>query len=268
MSTKRYMNSGEDSLGIYLREVRKTRILTQQEEVDLAKRSQGGDDTALDELVRNNLRFVISVAKEYQNQGLPLTDLISEGNCGLILAAKKFDHTKGFKFISYAVWWIKQCIMSSLNDNSRTVRIPANVVNKLYKSRKEIAEFEKHNHRQPTKEEVDMVDIPKCISLNITINEDGDEYTNVIENKDADRPDEDKKMHLIIKKEISKVLDTISPRERDIIESYYGINGTPMTLEMIGEEYDLTKERIRQIKDKAIRKLRHHVEPLRDLIYD
>lgn len=268
MSTKRYMNSGEDSLGIYLRDVRKTRILTQTEEVELAKRAQDGDDTALDELVRNNLRFVISVAKEYQNQGLPLTDLISEGNCGLILAAKKFDYTKGYKFISYAVWWIKQCIMSSLNDNSRTVRIPANVVNKLYKSNREIAKFEKQFHRQPTKEEVERVEIPKCISLNITINEDGDEYMNVIEDKNADRPDEDKKMALLIKKEISNVLGTISPRERDIIESYYGINGTPMTLEMIGAEYDLTKERIRQIKDKAIRKLRHHIEPLRDLIYD
>jgi RNA polymerase primary sigma factor len=259
MSNK-YLNPNEDCISIYMRDVRKSDLITAEKEVELAKKIQDGDKRALDELVKANLRFVIKIAKEYQNQGLAAADLISEGNYGLITAAKKFDHTKGFRFNTYAVWWIKQSIMQSLNDNSRTVRLPGSVINKLSKIRKEVDVFEKENQRSPYDDEVEQIHIPSCTSLNTTINEDGDELLTLIEDKTFTRPDqmgdEDDMMR---KNEMKRALNGLSHREIEIINCYFGLNGEPMTLEMIGEEVDLTKERVRQIKESAIRKVRNNL---------
>jgi RNA polymerase primary sigma factor len=272
--SRKYVNFDvEDNIGKYFKDVRKSIILTPSEEVSLAERIKEGDDKAVDLLVNANLKFVISVAKEYQNQGLPLSDLISEGNYGLIKAAKRFDHEKGFRFISYAVWWIRQSILQSLNDNARMVRLPANIINKITYLNKEISKFEFINEREPVygeifdkdKEVMDMVYYPKCLSLNETINEDGDELIELIPNNDEDYVLEiDNK----VKNELQKTLSVLDEREKDIIENYFGINTDlePMTLEAIGEKYNLTKERIRQIKEKAIRKLRHNANGLYSLM--
>ncbi len=236
MSNK-YLNPNEDCISMYMREVRKSEIITADKEVELAKRIQSGDEKALNELVNANLRFVIKVAKEYQNQGLPVADLISEGNYGLITAAKKFDHTKGFRFNTYAVWWIKQSIMQSLNDNSRTVRLPGSVINKLSKIRKETDLFEKENQRMPYDDEVEQMYIPSCTSLNTTINEDGDELLTLVEDKTFTRPDQmEDEEEMLRKNEMKRALNGLSEREIEIINCYFGINGEPMTLEMIGEE--------------------------------
>jgi RNA polymerase primary sigma factor len=257
---KNFIDNKEDGMGIYMKDVRKNSLISAEREVELAKMILEGDERALNELVSANLRFVIKIAKRYQNHGVPIADLISEGNYGLITAAKKFDHTKGFRFISYAIWWIKQCITQSLNDNSRTVRLPGNMINKLTKSKKEVDQFVKENHRNPTIEEVPQFFVPSCTSLNSPINEDGDELLNVIENDLFGRPDvvpfeeENLKNSLL-----SNAMKTLSSREIEIINCYFGITGEPMTLEMIGEELELTKERIRQIKESAIRKIRNNV---------
>lgn len=258
--TNKYIDLSEDSLNLYLKDVRKNEIITIDEEVELAKRIKAGDEVALNKLVTANLRFVIKIAKEYQNQGLPVADLISEGNYGLITAAKKFDHTKGFRFISYAIWWIKQSILQSLNDNSRTVRLPGNIINKLSKIKKQIEFFEKQNHRGPQNDEVEQISTPTCISYNVTINEDGDEMINLIEDKFFNSPDtfHDEEEYLKAR-EMSKAIRGLSSREIEIVNCYYGINGEPMTLEMIGDEVGLTKERVRQIKEGAIRKIRNNI---------
>lgn len=268
---KRYVSfDTEDSVSKYFKDVRKSTILTSKEEVILAKRIMNGEQKAIDELVMANLKFVVSIAKDYQGQGLPLPDLISEGNLGLIKAASKFDHKRGFKFISYAVWWVRQSIIQSLNDNSRMVRLPANVIQKLSTLKKEIAKFEYENEREPVygeifdknDEPIAFISFPKCASLNDTINEEGDELAELIasEMEEEDRLIVDER----IKKELDKTLSILSDRERDIIEHYYGVNTDcePMTLEAIGEKYSLTKERIRQIKEKSLRKLRHNANNL------
>lgn len=258
--TNKYIDLTEDSLNLYLKDVRKNEIITIDEEVELAKRIKNGDQEALNKLVSSNLRFVIKIAKEYQNQGLPIADLISEGNYGLITAAKKFDHTKGFRFISYAIWWIKQSILQSLNDNSRTVRLPGNIINKLSKIRKQIEFFEKENHRDPFNDEVEYISIPTCVSFNVTINEDGDEMVNLLENNFFKSPDTFTEEEEYLKvREMSKAIRGLSAREIEIVNCYYGINGEPMTLEMIGDEVGLTKERVRQIKEGAIRKIRNNM---------
>lgn len=258
--TNKYIDLSEDSLNLYLKDVRKNEIITIDEEVELAKRIKAGDEVALNKLVTANLRFVIKIAKEYQNQGLPVADLISEGNYGLITAAKKFDHTKGFRFISYAIWWIKQCILQCLNENSRTVRLPGNVINKLSKLKKEIEEFEKENQRSPFESEIAHIEVPNCTSLNIAINEDGDELLNIIEDKTFSKPDElEEEEDFLKKREMERALNGLNNREIFIINCYFGIDGEPMTLEMIGEEIDLTKERVRQIKESAIRKVRNNL---------
>lgn len=258
-----FINNKEDGMGIYMKDVRKTDLITAEKEVELAKRIAEGDDRALNELVSANLRFVIKIAKRYQNQGVPVADLISEGNYGLITAAKKFDHTKGFRFITYAIWWIKQCIIQSLNDDSRTVRLPGNMINKLTKIRKEVDLFEKDNQRTPTNSEVQQVIVPSCTSLNNPINEDGDELGSLIENNIFSSPDIIKDEDENVKNSgLNRAMKSLSDREIEIINCYFGITGEPMTLELIGEEFGLTKERIRQIKESAIRKIRNNVESI------
>ena len=267
VNTKRFIDTTEDSISSYLKEVRKVDLLTPEQELELTKKVAEGDKKSLDHLVNANLRFVISVAKEYQGQGVPLPDLINEGNYGLIKAATKFDHTKGFRFISYAVWWVKQSILQSLSDNSRTVRLPINITNQLSKIKKQIAQFEQENHREPTEIDMDLSVLlhPKCSSLNDKINEDGDEVLDLIADNTFNRPDEDFYGDDILKNELEKTLSILNDRERNIISMYYGIDGQSMTLEQIGDEYGLTKERIRQIKQKGLRKLRNNCVNLLEL---
>jgi RNA polymerase primary sigma factor len=271
---KKYVNfDNDDSISKYFKDVRKSVVLTPKEEISLAKRIKNGDEKAIEELVNANLKFVISIAKEYQGQGLALSDLISEGNYGLVKAATRFDYKRGFRFISYAVWWVKQSIIQGLNDNARVVRLPANVINKISKLNKEIAKFEHINEREPIFGEivdeevsVELLRYPKCASLNEYINEDGDELIELIpgEEQQEDKIEVDER----IKKQLGKTLSVLDERERNIVECYFGIDTDcePMTLEAIGEKYSLTKERIRQIKEKAIRKLRHNAHDLYDLI--
>jgi RNA polymerase primary sigma factor len=265
---KKFIDTSEESISIYLKEVRKAKILTPEEEFEITKKIAEGDESQIEFLIKANLRFVISIAKEYQNQGLPLVDLINEGNYGLIKAAKKFDYTRGFRFISYAVWWIRQSILQCLSDNSRTVRLPVNITNQLSKINKEIAQFEQLNHRRPTDLEVDMsaLNHPTCTSLNDKINEEGDELVDLIEDNSFGRPDDDFYSDEILKNNLEKTLSILSDRERNIINMYFGIDGSAMTLEQIGEEYGLTKERIRQIKEKSLRKLRSNCDNLFEFI--
>jgi RNA polymerase primary sigma factor len=275
---KQFINlNGDDSVTKYFKEVRKSGVITPEKEVELAKKIQDGDKSAIDELVFANLKFVISIAKEYQGQGLSLGDLINEGNYGLIKAATRFDHTKGFRFISYAVWWIKQSIIQSLNDNARVIRLPSNVINKLSLLRKEIEKFKLENEREPVYGDIiidgeveNLIDYDSlsCKSLNDTINEDGSELYEMLENPANVVVDNFYEVDAIVKNEIDKALSTLSSRERIIIEYYYGLDQKyePMTLEGIGEKFGLTKERIRQIKERAIRKLRFNSSELYDIL--
>lgn len=264
--SKKYINSTEESLTKYFQEVRKKDTIDVNKEVELAKRIKEGDQKAMDELVSANLRFVISIAKDYQNSGLPLSDLISEGNYGLITAAKRFDHTKGYKFISYAVWWIRQSILQSLNENGRMVRLPANVISKITKNKKDLekmgANFSEYEYDINNIEN----DYPYVLSLSSHVNEDGDELIDLIEDTTVKRPDHNLIKEGDMKYEISEALSFLSDRERSIIECYFGLNGERMTLEMIGEEFSLTKERVRQIKEKAIRKLRYNSDKLYEFL--
>jgi RNA polymerase primary sigma factor len=257
----KFLNLDEDSLSTYMKDVRKNgSVITMEKEIELSKKIQSGDNKSLEDLVYANLRFVIKIAKEYQNQGVPVADLINEGNYGLTVAARRFDHTKGFRFISYAIWWIKQSILQCLNEHSRTVRLPGNVISKLSKIRKEIDQFEKEFQRYPSAEEVEQIETPTCTSLNEYVNDDGDELVNIISDNMFRSPDsfqdddEDNK-----KREMGRAMNNLSEREMLIINSYFGINGEPMTLGMIGEEIGLTKERVRQIKESTIRKIRNNL---------
>lgn len=268
-NTKRFIDTSEDSISKYLKDVRKIDMITADEEAELAVKVAEGDPVATEKLVKSNLRFVISVAKGYQNQGLPLSDLINEGNYGLIKAAHKFDPTKGFRFISYAVHWVKQSIIQSLNDHSRTVRLPVNVTNQVSKLKKEMLAFEQEHGRKPTQNDMDLsvLNHPTCGSLNEKINEDGDEVLDVIADDSFSRPDEDIYTDEVLKNELNNTLSVLSTRERKIIEMYFGMDGSAMTLEQIGDEYGLTKERIRQIKEKALRKLKNNCDNLFDFMY-
>ncbi len=274
---RKYVNfDSDDSISKYFKDVRKSVLLTHDEEINLAKKIKDGDQKAIHKLVNANLKFVISIAKDYQGQGLPLSDLISEGNLGLIKAANRFDHNRGFRFISYAVWWIKQSIIQSLNDNARIVRLPSNVINKLSYLKKEIAKFEYANEREPVygeifdkdKEVMSLINFPKCASLNDVINEDGDELIELIPSESQDEGKlliDDR-----IKNELNKTLEVLDDRERVIVKCYFGVDTgcEAMTLEAIGEKYSLTKERIRQIKNKALQKLRFYSDNLHSLIND
>ena len=268
--TKSITNRESASLDKFLQEIGREDLISVEEEVELAQRIRQGDRAALDKLTRANLRFVVSVAKQYQNQGLSLPDLINEGNLGLIKAAEKFDETRGFKFISYAVWWIRQSILQALAEQSRIVRLPLNQVGSLNKINKAYARFEQEHERRPSPEELaEILDIPaekiadtlrvsgRHISVDAPFVEGEDNsLLDVLVNDDS--PVADKTlMNESLSTEVERALATLTERERDIIKYFFGIGCSEMTLEEIGEKFDLTRERVRQIKEKAIRRLRH-----------
>ena len=266
--TKSITNRESASLDKYLQEIGREELIT-VEEVELAQRIRKGDQAALEKLTRANLRFVVSVAKQYQNQGLSLPDLINEGNLGLIKAAEKFDETRGFKFISYAVWWIRQSILQALAEQSRIVRLPLNQVGSLNKINKALQRFEQEHERMPSTEELsEMIDVPKDkiadtlrvsgrhVSVDAPFVEGEDNsLLDVLVNNDS--PNADKGLvNESLNREIERALSTLATREREIVKSFFGIGCQEMTLEEIGERFGLTRERVRQIKEKAIRKLR------------
>ena len=269
--TKQVTNRETASLDKYLQEIGKVDLITADMEVELAQRIKAGDQLALEKLTKANLRFVVSVAKQYQNQGLTLPDLINEGNLGLIKAAKRFDETRGFKFISYAVWWIRQSILQALAEQSRIVRLPLNKIGSINKINKMYAFLEQENERPPSAEEIakkldmtisdvkeSMKNSGRHVSMDAPLiqGEDSNLY-DVLNTGDSPNPDR-VLMHDSLKIEIVRALDTLTPREADVVQLYFGLGEQhPMTLEEIGETFDLTRERVRQIKEKAIRRLRH-----------
>ncbi|MBK7029671.1 MAG: RNA polymerase sigma factor RpoD/SigA [Bacteroidales bacterium] len=270
--TKSITNRETASLDKYLQDIGKEELITADQEVELARRIKTGDQQALDKLCRANLRFVVSVAKQYQNQGLSLPDLINEGNLGLIKAAQRFDETRGFKFISYAVWWIRQSILQALAEQSRIVRLPLNQVGSLNKIKKETSRLEQIFERLPSADEIaEALEIPgykidaalristRYISMDAPLAEDEDtKFIDLFVDEDAPFTDSGL-MRESLAKEIQRSLSTLSEKERDVINLYYGI-GIPngLTLEEIGAKFDLTRERVRQIKEKAIRRLKHN----------
>lgn len=268
--TKSITNRESASLDKYLQEIGKEDLITVEEEVELAQRIKKGDQEALEKLTKANLRFVVSVAKQYQNQGLSLPDLINEGNLGLIKAAEKFDETRGFKFISYAVWWIRQSILQALAEQSRIVRLPLNQVGSLNKINKAFARFEQENERTPSQEELaNVLDLPKeKVSDTLRVSgrhvsvdapfSDGEDNNLLDVLVNTDSPNADRGLiNESLSTEVERALATLTDRERDIIRYFFGIGCPEMTLEEIGEKFGLTRERVRQIKEKAIRRLRH-----------
>tara|TARA_B000000441_G_C21700740_1_gene325754 strand:+ start:75 stop:938 length:864 start_codon:yes stop_codon:yes gene_type:complete len=269
--TKQVTNRETASLDKYLQEIGKVDLITAEEEVELAQKVKQGDQLALEKLTKANLRFVVSVAKQYQNQGLTLPDLINEGNLGLIKAAQRFDETRGFKFISYAVWWIRQSILQALAEQSIIVRLPLNKIGSINKINKTYAFLEQSHERPPSAEEI-------ANELDMTINDVKESMKNsgrhvsmdapLVEGEDSnlydvlrsgESPNPDKELiHESLRTEIERALETLTPREADVIKLYFGLgNHHPMTLEEIGETFDLTRERVIQIKEKAIRRLKH-----------
>lgn len=271
--TKQVTNREALSLDKYLHEIGKVELLTAEEEVTLAKRIKKGDRKALERLVNANLRFVVSVSKQYQNQGLSLPDLINEGNLGLIKAAQRFDETRGFKFISYAVWWIRQSILQALAEQSRIVRLPLNKIGSINKINKTFAQLEQEFQREPSPEEVaKILDLhPKVVedsmnasnhhvSMDAPLKEDentGNNLYDIMFSQDSPSPD-NKLVSESLREEIERSLATLGEREAEVLRYYFGLNGyRPHTLEEIGQEFDLTRERVRQIKEKAIKKLKN-----------
>lgn len=269
----------KESIEKYLEEIGGFSPLPPEEEISLACRIRKGDEDALDQLVKANLRFVISVAKEYQGQGLPLQDLISEGNLGLIKAAQRFDETRGFKFISYAVWWIRQSILQALAEQSRVVRLPLNRVGAINKVGRALEALEKKFGREPSMGEIadrmemssfEVADVLKTSARHLSLDEpfkedEGNSLLDILESDRYEPPDGDL-MRASLREEIEKVLSTLKSREAEIVKLYFGLDGDrPLTLEEIGEYFALTRERVRQIKEKALRRLRHRsrLEPLR-----
>jgi len=269
--TKSITNRESASLDKYLQEIGREELITVEQEVELAARIRKGDRRALETLTKANLRFVVSVAKQYQNQGLSLPDLINEGNLGLIKAAEKFDETRGFKFISYAVWWIRQSILQALAEQARIVRLPLNQVGSLNKITKALAKFEQENERRPSSEELaSIIGLPvdkigdtlkvqgRHISVDAPFVEGEDNsLLDVLVNDDSPMADRTL-VNESLSKEIDRALDTLTPREKDIIRMFFGIGTHEMTLEEIGQTFGLTRERVRQIKEKAIRRLRQN----------
>jgi RNA polymerase primary sigma factor len=268
---KQVTNRETPSLDKYLHEIAKVELISAEEEVDLARRIKNGDDSALEILIKSNLRFVVSVAKQYQNQGLSLPDLINEGNLGLIKAAQRFDETRGFKFISYAVWWIRQSIMQALAEQARIVRLPLNKIGYINKINRTFSELEQKFEREPTILEIAQAlelapkDIKESlktsgrhISMDAPINpdEEGTMY-DILLADDMPAPDREL-LNESLRKEIERALSTLTYREANIVRLYFGLNGKhPHTLEEIGEAFNLTRERVRQIKEKAIKRLKH-----------
>ena len=261
--TKSITNRESASLDKYLQEIGREELIGVDEEVELAQRIRKGDQAALEKLTKANLRFVVSVAKQYQNQGLSLPDLINEGNLGLIKAAEKFDETRGFKFISYAVWWIRQSILQALAEQSRIVRLPLNQVGSLNKINKALQKFEQDNERMPSPDEPrdKIADTLRVSGRHVSVDApfvDGEDNSllDVLVNNDS--PNADRGLvNESLNKEIERALSTLTERERDIVKDFFGIGTQEMTLEEIGEKFGLTRERVRQIKEKAIRRLRH-----------
>ena len=269
--SKQITNRESQSLDKYLQEIGKVDLLTPDEEVILAQKIREGDQLSLERLTKANLRFVVSVAKQYQNQGLSLGDLINEGNLGLIKAAQRFDETRGFKFISYAVWWIRQSILQALAEQSRIVRLPLNRVGSLNKISKTFSELEQKFEREPSPEELaevleistgEVVDTLKISGRLVSMDApfvQGEENSllDVLENDSEDKPDSGL-INDSLRREVQRALSTLTQREADVVTLYFGLNGEhAMTLEEIGEKFNLTRERVRQIKEKAIRRLRH-----------
>jgi RNA polymerase primary sigma factor len=272
---KQFTNRESQSIDKYLQEIGKVELLDVEEEIDLAKKIKYGDDKekqkALEKLTKANLRFVVSVAKQYQNQGLSLGDLINEGNLGLIKAAKRFDETRGFKFISYAVWWIRQSILQALAEQSRIVRLPLNRVGALNKIGKAYSTLEQAFEREPSADELaeqldmslyEVSDTLKISGRHLSIDApfvhgEDSRLVDIMPNQNQPLPDH-KLINESLKIEIQRALNTLSPRERDVLKLYYGLDQeNPLTLEEIGEKFKLTRERVRQIKEKAIRRLKH-----------
>ena len=269
--SKQITNRESQSLDKYLQEIGKVDLITSEVEVELAKRIREGDQIALEKLTKANLRFVVSVAKQYQNNGLTLGDLINEGNLGLIKAAKRFDETRGFKFISYAVWWIRQSIMQALAEQSRIVRLPLNRVGSLNKISKTFSELEQKFQREPSPEELadvlevttaEVIDTLKISGRHVSMNApfvQGEENSllDVLENDSEETPDSGLMIDSL-RREVQRALATLTQRESDVMALYFGLNGEhAMTLEEIGDKFKLTRERVRQIKEKATRRLRH-----------
>ena len=269
--TKQVTNRETASLDKYLQEIGKVDLITAEEEVELAQKIRAGDENALDKLTKANLRFVVYVAKQYQNQGLTLPDLINEGNLGLIKAARRFDETRGFKFISYAVWWIRQSILQALAEQSRIVRLPLNKIGSINKINKMYAFLEQANERVPSAEEIakeldmtvsdvkeSMKNSGRHVSMDAPLveGEDSNLY-DVLRSGESPNPDRNL-LHESLRTEIERALETLTPREADVVRLYFGLGEKhAMTLEEIGETFDLTRERVRQIKEKAIRRLKH-----------
>ena len=271
--TKSITNRESASLDKYLQEIGHEDLISVEEEVELAQRIKKGDRKALERLTKANLRFVVSVAKQYQNQGLSLPDLINEGNLGLIKAAQKFDETRGFKFISYAVWWIRQSILQAIAEQSRIVRLPLNQVGSVNKINRVLNKFEQENERRPSLEEIaDKIDLPedkiidamKVNGRHVSVDApfiDGEDNSLLDVFPNADAPSADQQLvDESLRDEISRALGSLNDRERAIVECFFGIGQPEMTLEEIGDKYGLTRERVRQIKEKAIRRLRHSTE--------
>lgn len=268
--TKQVTNRETASLDKYLQEIGRVELISAEEEVELAQRIKAGDQKALEKLTKANLRFVVSVSKQYQNQGLSLPDLINEGNLGLIKAAQRFDETRGFKFISYAVWWIRQSILQALAEQSRIVRLPLNKIGSINKINKAYAQLEQEHERAPNHEEIaDLLDIPenevkeslknsgRHVSMDAPLIQDEETTMYDVIRNEGPTP-ETGLIYESLRKEINRAIATLTPREADVVKLYFGLDGHhPMTLEEIGEKFDLTRERVRQIKEKAIRRLKH-----------
>ena len=268
--TKSITNRESAALEKYLQEISKETMISAEEEVELAQRIKKGDQKALERLTKANLRFVVSVAKQYQNQGLSLPDLINEGNLGLLKAAERFDETRGFKFISYAVWWIRQSILQAISEQSRIVRLPLNQVGSVNKINREINRFEQLNERRPSVDEIaEKVDLPQekideAMNINghhISVDApfvEGEDNSLLDVMTNTESPETDKELvDESLKSEIQTALNSLNERERNVVEASYGINQPELTLEEIGSKFGLTRERVRQIKEKAIRKLRN-----------
>ena len=271
--SKSITNRESASLDKYLQEIGHEELLSVDEEVELAQKIKKGDRRALERLTRANLRFVVSVAKQYQNQGLSLPDLINEGNVGLIKAAEKFDETRGFKFISYAVWWIRQSILQAIAEQSRIVRLPLNQVGSVNKINRELNKFEQEHERRPSIDEIaDRIDLPeekveeamKANNRHVSMDApfvDGEDNSLLDVLADNNMPMADKALvQESLRKEIDRAIDLLNDREQKVVRAFFGIGSPEMTLEEIGDKYNLTRERVRQIKEKAIRRLRHNTK--------